>query len=622
MITVRNSSADASNTTPYTPQAAAEFAVLGPLSVVRDGVDNTPTAPKLRQVLGLLLLRRGQLVRTSDLIEELWGEAPSGSAVSTLQTYIHQIRKLLAEDPLADDRPVLHTTQSGYLLTLRPPQLDLGELKTLVPLGGMALSRGDLHEAERLLGRALALWRGRTLADVATGRLLTVHVEALEETRLRLLELVLETALRRGSYPQVISRLRALLPAHPLHEGFHAMLIRALHRYGQRGEALDVYEGLRNTLADRMGLDPSEKLRRLHEEVSRPPTAVRSAPPLEAAHPVPAELPPDLGDFEGREAVLDRIRQHVAAPSGQSAPRIAWVTGMPGVGKSAVAVRAAHRVKDHFPNGQLYADLAGTREPAEPARVLLSFLTALGLPRVQIPDDVEERGKLWRTASAGRRLLVMLDDAASAEQVEPLLPGSGSCAVLVTSRSHGLAGAALVSVEPMEPADGLGLLTNVLGTGTITRDRASAKRLVELCGGLPLALRAVAARASATGGRSLRSLADRLAAPETLLSTLRFGGLDVSRSYALERGRLADSEWSALRLLSQLPERTFTARQVAEAFGCNDSTAEQLLIRLAGNHLIRVEPRHDRCPHLRYSIHRITRAYVAQRVRQSAPQAA
>jgi DNA-binding SARP family transcriptional activator len=621
-MTVRNSSADASNATPYTPHTAAEFAVLGQLRIVRDGVDITPTAPKLRQVLGLLLLRRGQLVRTSDLIEELWGEAPSGSAVSTLQTYIHQIRKLLAEDSLADDRPVLHTTQSGYLLTLRPSQLDLGELKALVPLGGMALSRGDLHEAERLLGRALALWRGRTLADVATGRLLTVHVEALEETRLRLLELVLETALRRGSYPQVISRLRALLPAHPLHEGFHAMLIRALHRYGRRSEALDVYEGLRDTLADRMGLDPSEELRRLHEEISRPPTAVRSAPPLEAAHPVPAELPPDLGDFEGREAALDRIGRHVAAPSGQSAPRIAWVTGMPGVGKSAVAVRAAHRVKDHFPDGQLYADLAGTREPAEPARVLLSFLTALGLPRVQIPDDVEERGKLWRTASAGRRLLVMLDDAASAEQVEPLLPGSGSCAVLVTSRSHGLAGAALVPVEPMEPADGLDLLTNVLGTGTITRDRASAKRLVELCGGLPLALRAVAARASATGGRSLRSLADRLAAPETLLSTLRFGGLDVSRSYALERGRLADSEWSALRLLSQLPEHTFTARQVAEAFGCNDSTAEQLLIRLAGNHLIRVEPRHDRCPHLRYTIRRITRAYVAQRVRQSVPQAA
>ncbi|WP_283133363.1 AfsR/SARP family transcriptional regulator [Rhizohabitans arisaemae] len=601
-----------------------QFHILGALEVTCGSGDLTPTAPKIRQVLALLLLRHNHIVQTRVLIEELWAENPPQSALATLQTYIYKLRKILAEDQLGE---MLRTKAYGYVIVVPPDDLDYRRFERLLAEGQEAFDAGELEKAAALLSEGLSLWRGPALADVEAGEILTAEITRLEERRLRALELRIETDLRLGRHRELISELKTLISAHPLHEAFHGKLMLALHRSGRRYEALQAYQDLRKTLIRELGLEPSAEMAELHQMLlssDSPPApevqvrAVGAAPPAGPARPrrlPPAQLPPDIADFTGREEILRRL-ERALLPGGDrgTAPRVVSIAGMPGSGKTALGVRLAHRVRAGFPGGQLYADLRGlSNNPVHPSDVLAQFLGAAGIAPEEIPATLSERSKLFRTWTASNQVLIVLDDARSAAQVLPLLPGSAECSVIVTGRFHIPVGAESVTLGMLKPDEGLELLTRTLGKFRVSMERQAAERIVAMCGGLPLALRAAGARLAATHGWPLSKLADQLANSRTRLSMLRVGDLDVRASHDSSYQRLGESEKSAFRVLSLLPAGEFTAAKAATLLTCDADTAETMLGRLVESHLLLVT-RHDGSGLVHYTYPELTRFYARERL--------
>jgi DNA-binding SARP family transcriptional activator len=383
-----------------------EFRVLGSLEVVHGTREITPSAAKVRGVLAMLVLRHNQIVSTREFIDELWGERPPPSAHSTLQTYIYKLRKTLG----ADGREPLLTKPYGYLLQVDPATVDLHAFEREVAEGREALERGDAASASAVLTRALARWRGPALANLSPGELLSAHITRLEEGRLRALDLRLEADLRLGRHRELISELKELIVTHPLNEEFYAKLMTALHASGRRVEALEVFQHLRRMLVDQLGLEPSPELSRLQQrllaaDADRDPDrpaepAIRLAPEpgdgeqtgdrtgdrsgdqaADQAVP-PAQLPPDIADFVGREHAREWLANVLGRPArSATAVRVVCITGMPGVGKTALAVHAAHRARQNYPSGQLFARLtAPDGAPVDPGEVLAGFLRAAGVP--------------------------------------------------------------------------------------------------------------------------------------------------------------------------------------------------------------------------------------------------
>ncbi|MFD0622317.1 BTAD domain-containing putative transcriptional regulator [Streptomyces sanglieri] len=646
-----------------------------------------PTAPKPRQVISLLMLRHNTVVQASELIDELWPELPPPSAATTLQTYIYKFRKLLLKQGLGN---LLQTQPGGYSLTIPSSNLDVSLFERQAEEGQKLLQRGDSTAALACFERALALWRGPALADVETGGRLFSYVTRLEELRFRILELRIESDLENGRHRELISELKGLVLAHPLHEHLHGLLMVALHRSGRRHEALEVYQSLRQKMIDELGLEPGKELARLQHtllsdspaELQEPPRRPRPAPavapvaasapalvPFPARDPVPsalglahadapvegasvpaapplpgaggavaqvpaqlpsplaaresigtpAQLPAGLAGFVGRDDVLKELEAALREPGGPvgdgSAAHIGVVTGPPGVGKSAVAVHLAHTLRPHFPDGQLYADLRGSSvAPRDPAEVLRGFLRALEVPLSRIPEGLEECGALFRSRTAGHRVLVFLDDVASSAQIRHLLPADPRCALLVTSRRRMTA---LVEAERVElgapsPEEALEILAVLAGRQRVDRELEAAHRTVELLGRHPLALRCVGGRLAAGPGLSLSALADRLEATPRILDVARLGELDVRSRFAASYDGLSHQEQGVFRLLSMLGETPFTAAQAAELLSRPVREVESVLEVLADNHLLAT----DRCADGigRYVFDRLTRAYAKERL--------
>jgi DNA-binding SARP family transcriptional activator len=571
-------------------------------------------------------MRRNEVVRISELVTELWGEDAPPSALPTVQTYIYKLRKLLREDEGRSAKGALLTRPPGYLLATEDDNVDLCRFARLAEHGRAAMIQGDPARATALLSDALSLWRGAALADVTTGDLLSGHVTRLEAGRVEALELRIAADLALGRHQALISELKVLTTNHPMHEGFHAKLMLALQRCSRRFEALQVYQRLRRTLLDELSLEPSELLRELHRallgaESSLSP-AFAHAEPIAAASTggpappvaVPAQLPRESRHFWGRRSALERVARVLVTPPSRTAARVVAVTGMPGVGKTALAVRAAHQIADHFPDGQLYVDLRGSaRHPLPLHDALGELLLSCGVPRDRLPVSADERSSLFRTLSARRRMLIVLDDAVSAAQVGPLLPGSASCGVIVTTRAHPLPGAHAVQLEVLTVEEGVELLGQVLGRERLAQQLPDARRIVGTCGGLPLAVQAAAARLAAMPGISLAELADRLADVRTQLDELRLGDCDVPARYDSSYRRLRDWERSAFRLLSLMRTTEFSVTEVASLLGCDQGRARTLLERLVEHHLLRVEW-HQARNDLRYGFHRLVRAFARQRL--------
>ncbi|MGH3939758.1 MAG: BTAD domain-containing putative transcriptional regulator [Pseudonocardiaceae bacterium] len=643
-----------------------DFRVLGPVEIIEDGRNVVPTAPKPRQVISLLLLRRNAVVQATELIDELWEGGPPASAMTTLQTYIYKLRKILMKYGAEE---ILRTLPGGYMLTVPDSSIDLQRFEWDAQAGQALLEGGDPADAAEVLGRALSMWRGPTLVDVVQGELLSSYVTRLEELRFRTLELRIEADLQLGRHRELIGELKSLTRTHSLHEHLHASLMIALYRSGRRHEALEVYRVLRGNMIEDLGLEPGPELKQLHQTLlsDSPPglpfdqdpadtmrevvaSTENGKDPLCAAEsiklvaresralvpierpgpapvssaglvPLPAQLPPDLADFTGRAALLDEIVAGFIAEddagADRTATRMALVSGMPMVGKTAFAVRLAHRLRTRFPDGQLYTELNGSISAGrDVSESLHGFLRALGVPDTLIPASLEERSKLFRSATAGLRLLLVVDDATSQADVSPLLLGDPKSAVIITSRRRlpELASDWSIELDVLEHPEGVELLSRIIGRARLAREPRAADELIELAGRLPLALRCIGARLATRPGLTLTELAEQLARSEQPLDLLRIGELEVRSRFDYSYQGLPRLEQGAFRLLSMLRESTFTVRVAAELLGWEHAAVESALERLADDRLVTV---HCCAGEIHYAFPKLTLSYAREQLNTS-----
>ena len=572
-----------------------QYCLLGPLRVADDARTYTPTAPKIRQVLALLLLNGNQLVPVSTFIEELWGEEPPASALTTLQTYIYQLRKLFGDGRTAhSDGGFLITRPAGYIARVLPGELDVPLFDDRVEQSRTSAEKGDPDHVARMLREAFMLWRGPALVDVPKGPVLQARATFLEESRVSALERRIDADLQLGRHGDLIGELRVLISANPLREAFYAQLMLALSRCGRRSEALHVYQSLRRVLIEELGIEPSQRVQHLQRALL---TADSSLDPvfreqLRLFSPgvvAPAQVPADTADFTDRRRELEQVRDLLtSSAAGHGSVAVGVITGPPGIGKTALSIRAAHQLRPRFPDGQLYADLGAS---ADPCQVVGSFLRGLGVPGDQMPHDLAERSKQFRTWTADRRILVLLDNAESAAQVRPLLPGGPRCAVLVTSwrQLRGLAGAEAIQLGPLDLDKGVEFLAGLIGRPRVYADTEGARKVVTLCDRHPLAIRAAGAKLAIRPDCSLRVLAERLHDPGSRLAELSTSDLDPQIPLQRAYGRLCDREQRALRLLSLLEPGRASARQMATLLGMEPHQVDAVMGGLAEAHLVAVE---------------------------------
>ncbi|MEV6864083.1 BTAD domain-containing putative transcriptional regulator [Streptosporangium subroseum] len=572
------------------------FGVLGPLQVLEGEHDLTPGPAKHRALLAALLLQPRRPLTVDRLIAEVWGDQPPVSAEAVLRVYVSALRKVVDG---------IRTVPGGYLLDVDPDQVDAHRFERLVTAGRRTRDAGRTAEAADDLRAALALWRGPALAGIDSGELRRAHAVPLEELRLTAIEerVALDLALGRGA--EVAGEVRALVAAHPLRERAWGQLMLALDQAGRRSEALGAYQEARRLLVDELGLEPGAELREAHERVLAGGPPSRAMPNETApSRAVPNETPPDVVDFTGRERVLDWIRRSVP-PAGTSPVHLV-LHGPAGSGKSAVAIHAATALD--FPDGRLYASLRART----PGAMLEDLLRSLGCPEGAVPADLDERIRLYRSMVSGRRLLVVLDDAADEAQVRPLLPTGPGCLTLVTSRSplSGLEAARACEIGVFDPGESMAMLARVAGERRVRAEPQAAARIAALCGGLPLALRIAGSRLARRSSWTLEHLAGRLEDERGRLDELSAGDLTVRSSLALGYRALSDRERLLLRRLGALSAPDFAPWAAAAVLG---APADRLLESLAEAGLLQARGL-DSTGQERYGWHDLTRLYAVERL--------
>lgn len=567
-----------------------EFRVLGPLAVLLDGEPVTVPAGRGRVLLATLLLRPNQFVSVDELVERLWDGAPptADRAHKTLQTTVLRLRQALGEASR------VRTTPGGYLAEVRPDELDLLRFRELVRAGDFVT--------------ATELWRGPALANVSSDSLHRDEVPRLENERLTALESRIDADLNRGRAAELVPELSVLIGQHPLRERFWAQRMTALARSGRQAEALESYHELATLLAGELGIDPSQELRQLH-------LALLNGETQASQRKVICQLPPDTSAFVGREDMFRQVEDKLV---GTGVP-VVVLTGAPGVGKSAFTIKAAHRLRDRFPDGQLFARLNGAGgAPREPGEVLAELLVALEVPASAVPDGLEARSAAFRGRLADRAMLVVLDDAAGSDQVRPLLPGTPGCAVLISSRQQLVLvdGARNLRVPPLDSDDGVALLTGILGAERVGTDRTAAAAIAGACGGLPLALRVAGARLAARESLPLRSLARRLSDERHRLDELTMGDLEVRATFGPSYEALPVDAARAFRRLGLLGATDVASWTVGVLAG---GDGERLVERLVEANLLD-EVGVDVTGEPRYRMHDLLAVYAAELVRAEDPQ--
>lgn len=605
-----------------------QFGVLGPL-LVDDGTTERPiTARRQRALLATLLLRADRPVGWDELAHSVWDGRPPAGARTTLQGYILRLRRLLG-----DAGARLLTQGSGYRLVVAPDEFDVQLFTRLRTEAEQAAADREWSRCRELLLRAQGLWRGAPLQDVPG---LAGHAELawqLGEARLQSLELRLEAELELGRHTHALIELSTLAQGHPLRERFAGQLMLALYRSERQAEALEIYQRTRRTLVRELAVAPGRALQELHQRIllrdpeldapspqqsapgSRTATAARAAAPVPA--PAPAQLPPLTDDFTGRVGTAGQLLAHLGAPAPEgAAPRSAAVVGPAGIGKTALALHVAHRLRAGFPDGQLYAAMAGAGPEPVPAHdVQGRFLRALGTPPDAVPAQQDERTALYRTMLAPRRVLIMLDDVRDAAQVRDLLPGSGASAVLLTARQDlpVLANTLSLGLETLSLDEGRSLFERIVGARRVQREPDAVTAVLGSCHGLPLAIRIAGARLATRPQWSIRLLADRLADTRRTLTELTAGELSVRAGLALGYAGLGPEPTAqgpglarCFRLLGLGGLPQFGPSAAAALFGTSVERAEEVLEALVDHRLLEL-------PHGgQYRFHDLTRLYAEE----------
>jgi len=602
--------------------------------------------PRLRVLLAALLLHANTPVPTSELAEIVWDGSPPSGAVVTLRSYVRRLRTAI--DPGAAR---ITASDPGYAIRVETAELDVLEFEALCRDARAALRGGEWAAASAASARALGLWRATPLLDVPAEALRGEFAPGLERLRLQALEDRFDAGLRLGHYQELIPQLLEVTARHPLQERFHGQLVLALASTGQRAQALRAYQQARRVLVDELGIEPGPELRDIHQRVLAggaeqgmgnaggikpggvPGAAVPGAlagvvdvlatqdPPESSAGPAlagPAQLPADIADFTGRQeqaaCLYSALAGHDAA-SGPGTVRVAVVAGAAGLGKTTLALRVAHRVRNLFPDGQLYVHLAGASgHPAVPGEVLARFLRDLGGDGDGIPAGEEERAALYRTRLAGRKLLILLDDAKDAAQVRPLLPGSASSAVLVTTRNRTpyLLSTGFVDLGGLPEHEALELFSRVAGDGRAAAEPEATAEILLACAGLPLAVRICAARLATRRQWRIATMAARLRDEQRRLDELQVADLEVRASFevsydSLRAGRHRADPARAFRLLGLWHGRRISLPAAAALAGEREADLAGVLEALVDVSLLE-SPEPDQ-----YQLHDLLRLFASER---------
>jgi DNA-binding SARP family transcriptional activator/tetratricopeptide (TPR) repeat protein len=597
-------------------EQSVESRILGPLELTVGSVRLGLGGTRQRIVLATLLLGANRVVTLDRLMDAMYGEDLPPTARLQAQISVHSLRRLFAAHC---DTEIIVTHPGGYAMRVGAGELDSLRFSQLV---AAAREAGQPEQAVARYRDALLLWRGPAL-DGMNSRLLRDAALALDEQRIAAIEDRITLELDLGRHHELVGELSQLVREHPLRERLQGQLMLALYRCDRAAEALRAYRDARRLMIGQLGMEPGERLRRLEHDIL---AAARSldlpSGPAQGAGPrrqVPGMLPADIADFAGREAELDQIRQHLSTPAGpRFAVPVVVIAGRGGVGKTRLAVHASYGLAGKFSDGQLFADLhGGGPRPVDPANVLERFLRALGVPGSQLPEGLDERAEMFRGMLAGRSVLVVLDDAANETQISPLLPGSQTAAVMITSRSRlaGLDGASRVELGVFDVAGSVDLLARIAGPERVRSEPAHAAAVARQCGHLPLALRIAGAKLAARPHWTMVQLASRLDDETRRLDELKHGDMAVRPSISLSYESISVDAQRLFRFLALLDQPLLSVWIAAALLDQPPEHAENLLDELVTTHLIETVAS-------QYRFHDLIRVFARERLLSEDPPAA
>jgi DNA-binding SARP family transcriptional activator/tetratricopeptide (TPR) repeat protein len=574
--------------------------LLGPIDVTVDGAVRPVAGLRRKAVLAVLGLSAGEIVHADRLIDVVWGDKPPPTASNTLQAHVSYLRGVLGA------RTAIVARAPGYVLDTGVDATDLQLAERLVRQGKDA---DDAAQRAADLRAAVALWRGQPLAELSGHPWLDEQTERLANLHFETVLALIDARLALGEHAQLVPELDRLTLEHPFHEPLHGQLMVALYGAGRQAEALTAYQQLRRSLDEELGIEPSPALRELEAAILRQDDTLLPQPsPVRATgsatnSAIPAQLPSPVDGFVGRDAQLAQLDAFLAGVNTASAQRggaptliIAAIGGTAGVGKTSLAVHWGQRVRHQFPDGQLHLDLRGysTSPPVQPGQALAQFLHALGVPAERVPPDVDEAAAMYRTLVADRRMLIVLDNAASPDQVRPLLPGSPRCLVVVTSRDRlgGLIvseGARLLALDVLPPEGAHALLETIIGAGRTAAEPDAVAALAQACGYLPLALRIAAANLAMRPQSSIAGYAAELREGNRL-AALRVDGDEqsaVRAAFDLSYATLKPDERCVFRRLALMPGPDADVAVAATLADVERTQARRILGRLVDRHLVR-----------------------------------
>lgn len=613
------------------------FRILGPLAVA-DAESRVPVGgARQRTILALLLLSPDRVVSVDTMVDVVWNGRPPATARTQIAICIAALRKTFRSQGAGEE--IIATAHPGYQLNTTGHDIDAVDFGRLVQEAELAAGEGRTAEAAHAYAQALGLWRGPALTGV-TGRLIEDEAGRLEELRLNVFDDSTLVQLELGRHQELVPELTAVVREHPLRERTRHHLMLAQYRSGRRAEALETFRDARRHFIDELGLEPGPDLQELHDAVlaDDPALAVVAAEPAEPAPQrasaveevviIPSELPPDVPGFAGREDELAALDSLMDGTGEENVTPVGLITGVAGVGKTGLAMRWAHRVAERFPDGRLFADLRAYDEDHEATsstEVLGRLLRSLGVPSQQVPAALEERVSLYRSVLASRSVLIVLDNVRTLAQIRPLLPGSGKCCVLVTSREQleGLVTSpqrARVHLGALSEPEALRLLGHVVGTAKIDAVRSDSVRLAELCDRLPLALRIAAARLASKPHWTVRHLVARLSDERRRLDELSQGESQVRAGFALSYRYLPLDAARLYRRIGLLDAPDFTAWVGGALLDIDDLEAERLIEHLVDAQFLEVIGT-DATGQLRYRFQNLLRLYARERAQEEEAEA-